>query len=115
MKLVTKILTISSVLFFLTACAAFTEISSSTSTTSDAVTPDITLNEFVNKRYIAIRQDAANGGGENLDALAQLLGKEDKKAFSDLMKTNFDAIFTDINTPSEIIVRIESTATFKNG
>ncbi len=115
MKIISKIFIIFSVVSGLTACAAVTEILSSTSTTSDAITPDITLNEFVNKRFIAIRQDAANGGGENLDALAQLLGKEDKKAFSDLMKTNFDTIFTDIDTPSEIIVRIKSTATLKNG
>ena len=102
-----KSLIISSILINLTACAAITEISSSTSTTSDAVTPDITLNEFVNKRFIAIRHDAANGGGENLDALAQLLGKDDKNAFANLMKDNFDMIFINVEQPVDIISRIE--------
>ncbi|MCW9048087.1 MAG: DUF3015 domain-containing protein [Gammaproteobacteria bacterium] len=111
----TKTLIISSFLASLSACTAFTEISSSTSSTSDAATPDITLNEFVNKRYVAIRQDAANGSGENLDALAHLLGESDKNAFAIKMKTNFDTIFMDIEEPSEIISRIESQVTSKKG
>ena len=111
----TKVLIIPSLLAGLTACTAFTEISSSTSSTSDAVTPDITLNEFVNKRYIAIRHDAANGSGENLDALAQLLGEADKKAFAVKMKSNFDSIFMDVEQPSEIISRIESQVTTNKG
>lgn len=103
-----KILVIPAVFSSLSACAVFTEISSSTSTTSDAVTPDITLNEFVNKRYVAIRHDAANGGGENLDALAQLLGEKDKQLFAKKMQTNFDSVFKNIEDPSEIIARIEN-------
>jgi Protein of unknown function (DUF3015) len=110
-----KVLVISSIVTGLSACAAFTEISSSTSSTSDAVTPDVTLNEFVNKRYVAIRHDAANGGGENLDALAQLMGEEDKTKFASQMKSNFDSIFKDINQPSEILVRIESQVILKQG
>ena len=113
MKKVTKILVVSSILVNLSACAVFTEVSSSTSSTSDAVTPDVTLNEFVNKRYVAIRHDAANGGGENLDALAQLLGEKDKNAFADRMQTNFDSIFKNIDQPSEILARIESQVVTK--
>lgn len=111
----TKVLIISSFLSGLSACSAFTEISSSTSSTSDAVTPDVTLNEFVNKRYVAIRHDAANGSGENLDALAQLLGETDKKAFAIKMKSNFDTIFMNVEQPSEIISRIESQVTSNKG
>ena len=111
MKKFTKILVVSSILVNLSACAVFTEVSSSTSSTSDAVTPDVTLNEFVNKRYVAIRHDAANGGGENLDALAQLLGEKDKNAFADRMQSNFDSIFKNIDKPSEILVRIGSEMT----
>jgi len=111
----TKVLTVSSFLAGLSACSAFTEISSSTSSTSDAVTPDVTLNEFVNKRYVAIRRDAANGSGENLDALAQLLGEADKNAFAVKMKTNFDTIFKNVDEPSEIISRIESQIEAKKG
>ena len=108
MRKLSKSLIISFVLISLSACSAITEISSSTSSTLDAVTPDITLNDFVNKRFVAIRHDAANGGGENLDALAQLLGEEDKIAFAGRMKTNFDTIFRNIEKPSEIIPRIET-------
>jgi len=109
------ILIVSFSLVNFSGCAAFTEFSSSTSSTVDTVTPDITLNEFVNKRYVAIRNDAANGGGENLDALAQLLGEKDKKAFAQRMKNNFDLIFQGIQKPSEIIVRIESQVISKKG
>jgi len=105
-----KIVILSSICTNFVACAVFTEVSSSTSSTADAVTPDITLNEFVQKRYVAIRHDAANGGGENLDALAQLLGKKDKTKFAGLMKENFDRIFNDIEEPSQIITRIELQA-----
>lgn len=111
----TKVLIVSSFLAGMSACTAFTEISSSISSTSDAVTPDITLNEFVNKRYVAIRRDAANGQGENLDALAQLLGESDKGAFAVKMKTNFDSIFMDVEEPAEIISRIESQIIIKKG
>jgi len=111
----TKVLIISSFLAGVSACTAFTEISSSTSSTSDAVTPDVTLNEFVNKRYVAIRHDAANGSGENLDALAQLLGESDKSAFAIKMKSNFDAIFMNVDQPSEIISRIETQVISKKG
>lgn len=114
MKTITKALLTTSVLFSISACTAFTDISSSTSSTVDAVTPDVTVNEFVNKRYVAIRQDAANGGGENIDALAQLMGKKDKQAFAKLMQSNFDSIFTDVHKPSEILARIEANASPDN-
>ena len=108
---VIKLLTAAIILLSISACSTFTEVVSSTSSTADTVTPDITLNSFIEKRYIAIRQDAANGGGENLDVLAQLLGKEDKKAFAKLMQSNFDGIFTGIGKPLEILARIESRTT----
>jgi len=111
----TKAFIITFILVNLSACSAFTEISSSASSTADAVTPDITINEFVNKRYLAIRQDAANGGGEDLDALAQLLGKKDKLAFAQGVKRNFDYIFKGVQVPSDIIARIESQVISKNG
>jgi len=115
MKTFTKALVITSFLFSISACTAFTDITSSTSSTLDAVTPDVTLNEFVNKRYVAIRHDAANGGGENIDALAQLMGKEDTRAFAKLMKLNFDSIFTNVEQPAEILARIEASSLTNNG
>ncbi len=103
-----KSLTLVFVLFSVASCAVFTEVSSSTSSTVDTVTPDVTLNSFVEQRYVAIRQDAANGGGENLDALAHLLGEEDSHAFAKFMQTDFDRIFTDIDQPVDILARINA-------
>jgi len=115
MKLVIKALATTTILLSISACTAFTDISSSTSSTLDAVTPDVTLNEFVNKRYVAIRQDAANGGGENIDALAQLMGKKDRQAFAKLMQNNFDSIFTNVEKPAEILARIQASDSLNNG
>ena len=116
MKRIINITLSTFVLIYLTACATgFTEFSSSTSSTSDAITPDITVNEFVNKRYAAIRHDAANGGGENLDALAELLGKEDKKHFAQNMQLNFDKIFFNVKQPSDILSRLEPDTNLSKG
>jgi len=108
MNKLTKVLIVPAIIVNLSACAAFTEFSSSTSSTSDAVTPDVTLNEFVNKRFVAIRHDAANGGGENLDALAQLFGEKNKQVFAKKMQTNFDGVFRNVDEPVDIIARIET-------
>ena len=115
MKSITKVLVSAAILLSLSACTGITEVTSSTSSTLDAVTPDVTLNEFVNKRFVAIRHDAANGGGENIDALAQLMGKKDTRAFAKHMKTNFDTIFTNIDQPAEILARIEASSLLNNG
>ncbi|HED33350.1 MAG TPA: DUF3015 domain-containing protein [Gammaproteobacteria bacterium] len=109
-----KFLTLVLVLFSVVSCAAFTEVSSSTSSTVDTVTPDVTLNSFVEQRYVAIREDAANGGGENLDALAHLLGKADRRAFAQFMQADFDRIFTDVDQPVDILARINTRALNKD-
>jgi len=114
MNQIIKLLTAATVLLTAVSCAVFTEVSSSTSSTTDSVTPDITLNSFVEKRYIAIRQDAANGGGENLDALAQLLGTQDRQAFARYMQSDFERIFTDIKQPAEILARIDTSVLNKD-
>lgn len=83
---------------------------STTSGVVDAVTPDITLHNFVDVRLASIQQDAAQGEGENLDALADLMGKTDKQAFSHWMQVNYEALFTDLEKPAELISRIEASA-----
>jgi hypothetical protein len=83
-----------------------TDFTSSTSSTLDAVTPDVTLNRFVDVRIASIQKEAAAGEGENLQALAQLMGKQDKAAFSDLMLVHYDELFTDLGEPVELISRI---------
>ena len=91
----------------LSACTAVTDVTSSVSSTLDAVTPDITLNNFIDKRFEAIRMDAARGGGENIEALAELMGQKDSAEFASFMQQNYDQLFSDVNQSSELIARIE--------
>ena len=107
MKATLKTLTIAAIYTSISACTAITDVTSSTSSTVDTVTPDVTLNNFIDKRYHAIRKDAAKGGGENIDALAQLAGTRDSEAFALWMQSNYDQIFTDGVKPSELAARIE--------
>ncbi len=85
-----------------------TEITSSTSGTLDAVTPDVTLNRFVDVRLASIQQEAAKGQGENLDALAELMGKENKQEFSLWMHTHYDVLFSGLEQPSQLLTRIKT-------
>jgi len=87
-----------------------TDVTSTTSDTVDAVTPDITLNRFVDVRLASIQKEAAQGNGENLDALAELMGKKNKQAFSIWMHTNYDVLFTDLEKPSQLVARIQRQA-----
>lgn len=98
----------------ISACTT-TDFTSSTSSTLDAVTPDVTLQEFVSKRYVAIRQEAANGGGENIDALAQLMGKQSSQQLSQQMQKNFETIFTNVQQPEDILARIKQTTEYPRG
>jgi hypothetical protein len=107
MKQIIKPLIITTVVMSLGACTAITDITSSTSSTLDAVTPDITLNNFIDSRFDAIRRDAATGGGENINALAQLMGKKDPQAFANWMQVNYDEIFSDAKGPADLIAKIE--------
>jgi len=100
---------LASSLVALTACIS--DITSSTSSTLDAVTPDITLNHFVDVRIASIQKEAAAGEGENLMALAHLMGQQDKAAFSGWMQTHYSELFTDLKQPSELVMRIEKIST----
>ena len=115
MNKTTKLLLITGLAVSMTACTGITDVTSSTSSTVDTVTPDITVNEFVSKRYVAIRNEAARGSGENLNALAQLMGKKDKQVFAKDIKINFDEIFGNIKTPTDIIAKIEAHSSLVKG
>jgi len=115
MKKITRLLALSALAASMTACTGITDVTSSTSSTVDTVTPDVTLNEFVTKRYVAIRNEAAKGSGENLNALAQLMGKKDSHEFAKNIKTNFDYIFADVKTPIDIIAKIEAHSELAKG
>jgi hypothetical protein len=84
------------------------DVTSSTSGTLDTVTPDVTLNKFVDVRLASIQKEAAEGKGENLDALAELMGKDDKQAFSTWMHDNYSELFSNLQKPSQLISRIET-------
>ena len=96
-----------SALLAVSACT-ITDITSSTSASLDTVTPDVTLNRFVDVRIASIKKEAAAGEGENLDALANLMGKQDKAEFSGWMQTNYDELFNNLQQPTELISRIET-------
>lgn len=82
------------------------DFTSSTSSTLDAVTPDITLNRFVDVRIASIQKEAATGEGENLIVLAKLMGQSDNQAFSDWMHVHYNELFDNLQEPSELITRI---------
>lgn len=92
----------------LLAGCTITDVTSSTSGTLDAVTPDVTLNRFVDVRLATIQKEAAQGEGENLNALAELMGKTNKKAFSTWLHANYDELFSNLEKPSQLISRIET-------
>ncbi len=92
----------------MTAGCTITDVTSTTSGSLDTVTPDITLNRFVDVRLASIQKEAAQGSGENLDALADLMGRKDKQAFSSWMHSNYETLFSDLEKPSQLISRIES-------
>ena len=98
---------LASAILSVTACT-MTDITSSTTSAVDTVTPDVSLNRFVDVRISSIKKEAAAGEGENLDALANLMGKQDKAAFSGWMQSNYDELFNNLEQPSELITRIET-------
>lgn len=109
-----KTLTLAALVTLASACTAITDVTSSTSSTLDAATPDVTMNDFIDKRYAAIRQEAARGGGENIDALAQLLGKQDSKQLGQWMQANYEQLF-DGQQPQDLMARLQQFDDKSNG
>ena len=89
----------------LTGCS-ITDLTSTTSGSLDTVTPDVTLNRFVDIRMAFIQKEAAQGEGENLDALADIMGNKDKQAFVSWMHENYDVLFTNLEKPSQLVSRL---------
>jgi type IV pilus biogenesis protein CpaD/CtpE len=102
-----RIVLAAAILASVSACS-ITDTTSTTSDSIDTVTPDVTLNRFVDVRIASIKQEAAAGEGENLEALAKLMGKTDAGAFSGWMQAHYDELFVGLDQPSELISRIES-------
>ncbi len=78
----------------------------SVSKISQSSSDDSKKTAFINDRFEAIRFEAAKGGGENIDALAALLGEPDRQDFARWMKTNYAPLFADLRQPTELLTRI---------
>lgn len=115
MKHTIKILFIAGIISTMSACTAITDVTSSTSSTTDAVTPDVTLNNFIDKRYDAIRKDAARGQGENIEALSQLMGEQDTATFASWMQKNYDHLFGHNQKPADLATKLEQYSSDMKG
>lgn len=81
-------------------------IGSVTDVTS-STTSDEKSAAFVDKRFAAIRAQAARGEGEDLDSLAMLRGETDRAAFARFMKERYGDLFTGLEQPRELLVRLD--------
>jgi PBP1b-binding outer membrane lipoprotein LpoB len=96
-------------------CSFFTTTTDSVTSAVNSVTDTISsttgngksASTFVDTRFAAIRFEAAKGEGEHLDSLAQLLGEQDRADFARFMQDNYAQLFTDLDTPQELLARIE--------
>lgn len=62
--------------------------------------------EYVNSQIAMIRSEAATGGGENIKALATLMGQDNPQAFGEWMQANYAKLFTDLDKPAMLVARI---------
>lgn len=81
-------------------------IGSITDVTSSTTSDDKSA-AFVDKRFAAIRAQAARGAGEDLDSLATLRGETDRAAFARFMKERYGDLFTGLEQPRELLVRLD--------
>ena len=84
----------------LSGCA--TDFLSSTSSTLDAATPDITLNNFVDTRIATLKKEAAVGEGENIEALAQLIVDEGGDAPDLILCDSLKKFFDDLSFATQL-------------
>ncbi len=49
--------------------------------------------EFAHSQRVALRREAASGGGENVNALADLLGAADGQTFGEWMQRHYAALY----------------------
>lgn len=61
---------------------------------------------FIEVNKEIVKKDAARGDGESLEALGQILGCSDKAKFGQMMRDNFDSIFSPDNSTYESTRRI---------
>lgn len=62
--------------------------------------------DFAETRAVAIRRDAAMGGGRNVEALAVLLGEDNPRAFGQWMQAHYAELYQDPATDDSLVKRI---------
>lgn len=62
---------------------------------------------YVASQMPMIRREAAAGGGENIRALAMLMGEPDAQAFGEWMQDNYARLFTNLDKPEKLVARID--------
>ena len=62
--------------------------------------------DFAHSQRVALRSEAASGGGENLNALADLLGASDGQAFGRWMQRHYTALYPAHPTQANLVDRI---------
>ena len=76
-------------------------------TTTTQVARAVTIQkDYVNREIVAIQEEAAQGEGTHLEALALLLKEEDAASFSQWMQSHYQALFADLNHPEELLTRV---------
>lgn len=61
---------------------------------------------FTRSQLAQIQRDAATGNGENIQALANLLGEADTPAFSLWIQQNYQVLFFDLADADQLVDRI---------
>lgn len=85
---------------------AASSASSSSGGDDDGTQARLDQERYVNAQIDWIARDAARGEGENLAALAALLGETDEAAFSLWAHNNYALLFSELQHPSELLSRI---------
>ncbi|MES1953637.1 DUF3015 family protein [Salinisphaera hydrothermalis] len=62
--------------------------------------------KFAHSQRVALRREAASGGGENLNALADLLGATDNQAFGHWMQRHYGALYPAHPAQANLVDRI---------
>ncbi|MES1929843.1 hypothetical protein SADO_11314 [Salinisphaera dokdonensis CL-ES53] len=60
--------------------------------------------DFADSQSVALRREAATGGGENLDSLAALLNEENPDAFGRWMQSNYSELYGPETTEDSNVV-----------
>jgi|SRR5699024_11164330 len=62
---------------------------------------------YVASQIPMIRREAATGGGDNIRALAALMGESDSQAFGQWMQANYARLFNNLDQPEMLVARID--------